>query len=1229
MALSVGSLVAYLGLDTSRFDGALEGAEKGLGKFPAIAAGIGAAAGVALAGAAAGAMDLQDANVKLQAQLGLNNEEFGRIGRAAGEIYAGNYGESMEDVNEAVRGVVQNIGGMATASDADLQSVTKNVLSVAGAFDQDLGGVTAAVGQMMKTGLASNAQEALDIITAGFQGGANKADDLLDTMNEYGTQFRKMGIDGKTATGLLQQGLQGGARDADLVADAIKEFSIRATDGSTTSAAAFQQLGLDAEKMTAQIAGGGKGASDGLDLVLDKLRGIEDPVKRNAAAVGLFGTQAEDLGQALFSLDPSKAVDTLGKVDGAAQQVNDTLGKTASSNLESFKRQLQLTFVDVVGGRVLPAITTAATFLSTNLGPALQQVGQWLANPVLPNLQQLGRFLEENARVIGVVGGLIVAVLLPHLIRLGVEATVNGAKVVASWVAQQAAATTSAATSVAATYRMIGAWVAARAAAVASFGQTIALMAMYAAESVANAARAAAAWAAAQVRTVASLALTAAGFVAQGAVMVASMAATVATTVAGWVLMGTQSLIQAARMAAAWVIALGPIGWITAAVIGLVALVVANWDTVKSATITAWEAVSGAVSDAWTWIKDSVSAAASWVLGFLRDNWDTIVSIVGGPVGILVVQVIKHWDDIKAGVAAAWAWIRDSVLVPLGQFFTVTVPGYFTAAVDAVGKAWDWIKDTVRKPLDWVRDNVMMPYYTFLTTTVPDWFTQAKDKVGEKWDAVKGKVSGVIDWVRDNIFDPWKTMLTVTVPGFFTSAVDAIGTAWDKVKDKAKEPIRFVINTVLNDGVIGAFNKIAGTFGVKAIDRIPLPAGFAAGGYTGAGGKYEPAGIVHRGEVVWSQDDVRAHGGPQAVDAMRRMRGYAEGGIVGLGRWFQQLGARVTEHPSFGGVHPVHKGKGHYEGRAIDVNFGPGGQNATEMAFFDKYAQQVRDMGFKVLWRVAGHFNHLHAEAPQGFLGKISDAIGGAVSSVSDFLSPFDGILSKLTDSVLDSDFGKLAAGAGSTLIGRAKDWITEKAKGLLTFGGSDSGVVGEYDGRQGKLSPAEARAAGKSMLPPGWSWEALNSLWTKESGWSWSADNPSSSAYGIPQALPGSKMRSAGADWATNAITQIRWGLQYIKDRYGSSDAAWKHSQRLNWYAAGTRSAFPGLAVVGEHGPELVDFRGGERVHNARDTQQLLQPRDERPNVTIHQTNTIDSEATALVFSRQQAFDLHAGVFG
>jgi hypothetical protein len=104
-----------------------------------------------------------------------------------------------------------------------------------------------------------------------------------------------------------------------------------------------------------------------------------------------------------------------------------------------------------------------------------------------------------------------------------------------------------------------------------------------------------------------------------------------------------------------------------------------------------------------------------------------------------------------------------------------------------------------------------------------------------------------------------------------------------------------------------------------------------------------------------------------------------------------------------------------------------------------------------------------------------------------------------------------------------------------------------------GTPDPGSAKATAKAMLEArGWDnnqYNCLVSLWNKESGWNMYAENKSSGAYGIPQSLPGSKMASAGADWATNAATQISWGLGYISGRYQTPCGAWTHSQAVGWY--------------------------------------------------------------------------------
>ena len=106
---------------------------------------------------------------------------------------------------------------------------------------------------------------------------------------------------------------------------------------------------------------------------------------------------------------------------------------------------------------------------------------------------------------------------------------------------------------------------------------------------------------------------------------------------------------------------------------------------------------------------------------------------------------------------------------------------------------------------------------------------------------------------------------------------------------------------------------------------------------------------------------------------------------------------------------------------------------------------------------------------------------------------------------------------------------------------------------RTEEVADGDPRTIARALLPQyGFAsdqFSCLDALWTKESGWDPYADNPTSSAYGIPQALPGEKMASAGADWATDPATQIRWGLGYIRAVYGTPCGAWAHSQAVNWY--------------------------------------------------------------------------------
>jgi hypothetical protein len=149
------------------------------------------------------------------------------------------------------------------------------------------------------------------------------------------------------------------------------------------------------------------------------------------------------------------------------------------------------------------------------------------------------------------------------------------------------------------------------------------------------------------------------------------------------------------------------------------------------------------------------------------------------------------------------------------------------------------------------------------------------------------------------------------------------------------------------------------------------------------------------------------------------------------------------------------------------------------------------------------------------------------------------------------------AAGKRAAELAARNTAATARTAAARAQAAGQPGQPGRHPGQTAAASVAAAsgspRQIAQAMLGSfGWSssqFSCLDPLWEHESSWSVTAANPGSGAFGIPQALPGSRMASAGPDWQTSAATQIRWGLQYIKDTYGSPCAAWSHEQATGWY--------------------------------------------------------------------------------
>lgn len=361
----------------------------------AAAAAVGIGAGAAFVKATMAGIDQDGLDRQLGARFGVSEDQAAAAGNAAGSAYAHGFGDSQAEAADALTSARFNFGGI--WDQEELQRISQQALGIADIFGGDVVEATRAAGNLVKNGLAANADEAFDLITKGYQGGADISGDFLDTINEYSVQWEKLGLTGSDAIGGLLRGLGAGARDTDKLADAMKEFSIRAVDGSETTTKAFGDLGLSSWEMSQALAGGGDGAKAATSTILQQLGKVQDEVKRNEIGVALFGTQWEDVGgQVIAGLDPA-----LGGIEdfaGATDKALETSGGGLGNMIENWKRQAEVGLGNFAQENITPGLERIGTaFSEGGWGAAFEQgwtevqaigtkVRGWL-DEVLPQIQ--------------------------------------------------------------------------------------------------------------------------------------------------------------------------------------------------------------------------------------------------------------------------------------------------------------------------------------------------------------------------------------------------------------------------------------------------------------------------------------------------------------------------------------------------------------------------------------------------------------------------------------------------------------------------------------------------------------------------------------------------------------------------------------------------------------------------------------------------------------------------
>ena len=340
--------------------------------------------------------DFDKAFNTLITKTGAETDELEELNTAMENVYANNFGESIEDVAESMATVRTNT----KLSGEELQNITERAILLRDTFEFDVNESTRTA-KMLMDQYGISAEEAYNLIAQGAQNGLNKNGDLLDTINEYAVHFKQLGIDAPSMFNMLVSGAESGTFSVDKLGDAIKEFGIRAKDGSDSSRKAFEYLGYDADKLFKTFNEGGEDASAMTQIILDELASMPDSVEKTTAGVALFGTMWEDLG--------ADGIRALSKLDGgisttknALDEINNTKYDDLGSALQGLKRELETDVLIPLGEEIKPVVEEAIEYVKAN-APEIKAL---LASVVSLVGDFVGFIVKNGSTILSIIAGI-------------------------------------------------------------------------------------------------------------------------------------------------------------------------------------------------------------------------------------------------------------------------------------------------------------------------------------------------------------------------------------------------------------------------------------------------------------------------------------------------------------------------------------------------------------------------------------------------------------------------------------------------------------------------------------------------------------------------------------------------------------------------------------------------------------------------------------------------------
>ena len=672
--------------------------------------------------------------------------------------------------------------------------------------------------------------------------------------------------------------------------------------------------------------------------------------------------------------------------------------------------------------------------------------------------------------------------------------------------------------------------------------------------------------------------------------------------------------------------------WITATL-------VSGFQLLRSAVVTVWNAVATTISAAWNTVLTKVfTPLRTWVSTTLTGMWNTFRGLVS-----------TVWSAITTAISAAWNTIVTKVFTPIRSWVTSILTPMWNTFRTLVGNVWSAITTTVSNAWNTVLTRVFTPLRTWVASTLTAAFRTLQSVASTVWGAVTStisnawtKVSGTFTALRNGLKGVWD---------YFATAVNGIGKTWDGIKEKTTAPVKYVVNSVVRDKLVGAWNAVAGKL---SLPKFNFP-GWAAGGWTGPGGTFTPAGVVHADEFVVRKSSrrriERTHPGLlDYVNQTGALPGYSGGGRVqwdserpgpkmgagprttpitgnappDQGVWRQMItwlkrnipGARVTSayrrtYTATGKV------SNHARGLAVDI---VGSGATTLMEIFNKIlaAQGSRSIelihsqaGNRQIYRGkphyytgvtrANHFDHVHWSVPSMDPSIPADFSGVGGSSgpnpvaellkglVNPLFSGARGLIDGMGGVFGSSPWVDIAKAGAKMPVNQVSDWVLAKIDQM--FPGSTGGAA--------DAAASVPSGAGAGSLRTTVQKIAAQRGWGSGAQWDalqWIIGRESSWSPTAqnPKSTAYGLFQFLNSTWAGTGYTkssdptvQTLAGLKYIANRYGDPVKAKAFWERNNWYDRGGQVA----PVKLFDGGGILE-RGDVALHNARRPDRVLTER-------------------------------------